>query len=198
QTFKISGLTKVEDASRLQEGGMLYAPIDQLRQLFKARNNNEVVNEVSALHLFLDRPDMIDSIIAAAAKALPSELVVRVPSARTGLAEETLLLTEISLYLGSALSFITAVFIALSVFLMNIGERRRQFSILRAIGATQGQITGMVCREAIVLGMAAMALGVPIGIAAGSVLTQSMASMLEVSIPEGASLGWTTILGGLF
>lgn len=192
QAFTISGLTKVEDASRLHEGGMLYAPVDRLQQLYRAPR------EVSALHVFLEKPELADSVIAAARDILPPELVVRVPSARTGLAEETLLLTEISLYLGTALSFITAVFIALSVFLMNIGERRRQFSILRAIGATQEQITGMVCREAIVLGLAAMALGVPAGIAGGSVLTRAMASMLEVGIPDGANVGWTTILGGLF
>jgi putative ABC transport system permease protein len=192
QTFQVSGLTKVEDASRLQEGGTLFAPVDQLQQLFRAPG------QVDALHLFIDKPEIAQTVIAEATAALPKELVVRTPAARTGLAEETLLLTEISLYLGSALSFITAVFIALSVFLMNISERRRQFSILRAIGATQGQIIGMVNREAIVLGLAAMALGVPAGIAAGRVLTRSMASMLEVTLPDGANLGWPTILGGMF
>ena len=52
-----------------------------------------------------------------------------------------MLLTDVSLFMASALSFLTAVFIVLSVFLMNIGERRRQLSILRASARPGGKFS---------------------------------------------------------
>jgi putative ABC transport system permease protein len=168
---------------------MLLARVDQLQSSFRA------AGQVDALHLFLARGASSKDVQAEVAKILPDQLTVQVPSARSGLAEETLTLTEVSLNMASSLSFTTAVFIALSVFLMNVGERRKQLSILRAIGATRGQIIGTVCREALVLGLIGTLLGVPVGIFGGRLLTDIMAGMLDVTLPESPSLLAACLLG---
>ena len=126
-----------------------------------------------------------------------ASLIVGVPSSRTGLAKETLLLTEVSLNMASALSFTTAVFIALSVFLMNVGERRQQLSIMRAVGATRRQIIVLVCREALLLGIVGTLLGIPIGIYGGGFLIRSMAAILNASLPEAAGTALGHVVGGL-
>src|SRR5690606_36378156 len=125
-----------------------------------------------------------------AASVVPPELRVQVPSSRSGLAEETLLLTEVSLNMASALSFTTAVFIALSVFLMNVSERRRQLSIMRAVGATRRQIMGMVCGEALLVGMIGTLFGIPLGVYGGAMLVRSMGAILQTELPEVPQLGW--------
>lgn len=188
---KVAGLFSLENAARLHQGGMVLAPISNLQQVFKSSG------EVDALHLYLNDPNQTAEVIAAVHAKIPEQLEVRVPSSRSGLAEEMLLLTEVSLDMCSALSFTTAVVIALSVFLMNVGERRRQLSILRAVGATRRQIVGIVCREAIVMGIIGTLVGIPLGVYGGRFLMRSMGAMLNTTLPETPDLRWALAVGGL-
>ncbi len=170
---------------------MIIAPLDHLQYLFKAKGR------VDALHLFLNDPPEPKKVIASAKAVLPPELVLQVPSSRNGLAEETLLMVEVSLDIASALSFTTAVFIALSVFFMNVGERRRQLSILRAIGATKRQILSIVGREAVLLGIVGTILGIPIGFYAGHFVLAAMAAVLQVNLPHTPDLRWAMAAGAI-
>lgn len=191
RSHKVAGLLALESAARLHEGGMLLAPVARLQTIFKT------VGEIDAVHLYLTEADKTDEVAAAASALLPRELRVRVPSARSGLAEEMLLLAEVSLNMASALSFTTAVVIALSVFLMNVGERRRQIAILRALGATRRQVMSMICREALAVGILATVIGIPLGLYGGGFLMKSMSAMLQAGLPEKPQLGWMALLSGL-
>jgi putative ABC transport system permease protein len=188
---KLVALIAPENAVRLHQGGMLLAPLASLQRIF--RNPGEV----DGFHLYLENPKQLDQVREAVTSVVPPGLLVRVPSSRSGLAEEMMVLTEVSLDMASGLSFTTAVFIALSVFLMNVGERRRQLSILRAVGATRRQIVGMVCREALVMGVAGTAIGIPIGIYGGRFLIRSIAAMLQANLPETPDLRWAFAVGGI-
>ena len=53
-----------------------------------------------------------------------------------------------------------------NTFLMNVGERRRQLAILRAIGTTRGQIVRMLLLESLVMGVAGTIVGSLLGLAA--------------------------------
>ena len=66
--------------------------------------------------------------------------------------EETLTSSEQGLKLASAFSLVLAYFMILNTFLMNVGERRRQLAIMRAIGATQPQIRAAALGEALAMG----------------------------------------------
>ncbi len=189
---KIAGLVALENAVRLQQGGMVLAPVDRLQRMFNSPG------EVDALHVYLTKPERAAEVIAAGTGLLPAELRLAVPSSRSGLAEETLLLTEVSLDTASALSFTTAVFIALSVFLMNVGERRQQLAILRAVGATRRQIVGMVCREALLMGIIGTLVGIPLGVYGGYFLMHSMAAILQTNLPETPNLSWALAVGAVF
>ena len=136
--------------------------------------------------------------IAEASKLLPEDSQVGVPSAKLGMADDSLKLTQVSLNLTSALSITTAMFIVLNVFLMSVGERRRQISILRAIGATRGQIMTMVTSEALLLGIGGTLLGIPVGIYGGRILARSMAQILQVDLPEAPTLRWPLVVGVIF
>jgi putative ABC transport system permease protein len=191
RSYRVSGLVSLESASRLRQGGMVLAPLDHLQRAFNSPR------EVDALNLFLTDSKRTAETIAEVSRLLPSELRVQVPSSRSGLAEETLLLTEVSLNMASALSFTTAVFMVLSVFLMNVSERRQQLSILRALGATRRQIVGFVGREALVMGVVGTVAGIPVGIYGGRFLTRSMAALLHADLPETPDLTWALVVGAL-
>ncbi len=188
---KVSGIVGLENAVRLRQGGMLLAALEPLQKAFRS------ADEIDGLNIFLSDPKRAAEVQAEVSGVLPPELSVGVPSSRTGLAQETLLLTEVSLNMASALSFTTAVFIALSVFLMNVGERRQQLSIMRALGATRRQIVVLVCREALLTGIIGTVAGIPIGIYGGRFLIRSMAALLSASLPETPELLGGLLVGGL-
>jgi len=186
----LTGTWRTNDASRVQQGGMLLATVSSLQSMFRTPG------EVDGLHVFLDDPKQAEQVMLAAAEVLPTELRVQFPKARSGLAEEMLQLTEVSLNMASALSFTTAVVIALSVFLMNVSERRRQIAILRAIGATRGQVMGMICREALVVGFLATLFGIPLGLYGGGFLLQSIGAMMQTSMPSRGELSLAVLAAG--
>ena len=90
------------------------------------------------------------------------------------------------------------MFIVLNVFLMSVGERRRQISILRAIGATRRQIMTMITSEALLLGVVGTLLGIPVGIYGGRLLAGTMAQILQIDLPEAATLRWPLVVGAIF
>jgi putative ABC transport system permease protein len=71
----------------------------------------------------------------------------------------------------AVLAGIVAAFALASTFSLAIVQRMREFALLRAVGATQRQVRRMVLAEAFLLGLAAIAAGVPLGFAAASGLT---------------------------
>ena len=73
-------------------------------------------------------------------KVLPKGISVRKPESRSPLAEETSLSTQQGMRMARAFSLIVAVFIIANTFLINVTQRRKQLGVMRAIGATRGQI----------------------------------------------------------
>ncbi len=191
-TYKVTGVFALQDAAQLQQGGMLLMPLNRMQRIFSRASG-----QVDVLHIYLDDPKNVKEVMAAAAADLPSTLEIRVPGSRKGQAEEMLLLTEVSLLMASSLSFLTAVFIVLSVFLMNVSERRRQLAIYRAVGATRRQVLGMVCYEALLMGIAGTFIGIPLGVYGGTELMKSMNGLLGVQLPPRPDLNWTFIVGAL-
>ncbi|HEY2839532.1 MAG TPA: FtsX-like permease family protein [Pirellulales bacterium] len=187
---KVVGIVGLNSAVSLHQGGMVLASVSALQRMFRG------ADKVDSLRLYLKDPAKSKEVIAAATKLLPEELVVRLPSARSGVADEMLLLTEISLNLASAFSFTTAVFIALSVFLMSVQERRRQLSIMRAIGATRRQIIQFVCGEAFVVGLLGTLAGLPVGLYAAKILLHSMSVLLQADLPPTPDFTSALLIGG--
>lgn len=67
-------------------------------------------------------------------------------------------------YMGGAVSMVAATFIVFSTLAMGVAERQRTLAMLRAIGGTKSQVARLVLYEGIILGVAGVAFGVPLGI----------------------------------
>ena len=83
-----------------------------------------------------------------------------------------------------ALMIVLAVFLILNTFLMNVSERRRPLAILRAIGATRGQLVGILLCEGLALGIAGTALGCLAGLGGARLLAGVMAHIMAAPAPE--------------
>ena len=81
------------------------------------------------------------------------------------------------------LNIVLAVFMIFNTFLMNVGERRRQLSILRAIGTTRKQIMRMLILEGFAMGVTGTVLGMVLGIVGAHLLTAGMMRVYSNSIP---------------
>ncbi len=113
-------------------------------------------------------------------------------------AEEAILPTEQGLHFATAASFVLATFIILNTFLMNVGERRRQLSILRAIGATRSQIIWLLLGEGLLMGTIGTILGIGLGFVGAYFLTRAMEGVMQSALPSIIITPWPFILGPAF
>ncbi|HEV8604278.1 MAG TPA: FtsX-like permease family protein [Tepidisphaeraceae bacterium] len=74
-------------------------------------------------------------------------------------------------YMGGAVSMLSAMFIVFSTLSMGVTERSRTLAMLRAIGATRGQVATLVILEGMLLSMLGMVLGVGLGLLWVEILT---------------------------
>ncbi len=189
--YRITGVVEPESAARLRQGGMLVIPLANLQRDFHASG------EIDSLQLQLTSSSAPHEVESAIARRLPEGLRVQRPSARSGLAEETLLLTEVSLEMASTLSLTTALFIVLSIFLMSVGERRREHSIMRALGASRVQLVRIICAEALLVGLAGTVLGVPLGMLCSRYLATAMARLLQINVLDVPAPAWGLVVGSI-
>jgi len=97
--------------------------------------------------------------------------------------DQTFSVTYLLQTIGIIISGI-GIFLSLSIL---VAERRREISILRAVGASRGQIEAMVLWEAGIIGL----LGSVLGIAAGLALAWMLSFVINVSF-FGWTIAWAT------
>jgi len=175
--IKVAGLVEARGAAALRLGGLMLMPLDKAQSYFRLKDR------VSSIQVVLDPSADVDRVLADLNGRLPTGLQARKPATSTSLVEETLASSEEGLRLASAFSLLLAGFIILNTSLMNVGERRRQLAILRAIGATRGQISGLIRRESLAMGLVGTMLGAVVGVAGAQLLTNALTGILQIDLP---------------
>ena len=89
------------------------------------------------------------------------------------------------LLLFAALALFVGAFLIVNTFAMLVAQRSRELAMLRAIGASRGQVTGTVLAEALVIGTVGSTLGLLLGggVAAG---LQFSYQHLDLAVPTAA------------
>jgi putative ABC transport system permease protein len=137
---------------------------------------------------------------ASIAALLPEQIEVHRPAGSTQLMEDTMRSTEQGLTLTTLFTLLMAAFIILNTFLMNVSERRRQLSIMRAIGARRQDISRMLLHEALLLGAVGIVIGMGVGVLLAFVGTRLVGSAFDVQLPRLVEVItiWPFVTGGLF
>ena len=175
--LKIVGLLSPRGAAGFNQGGVIFLPLKTAAALFSRVGN---VNTVSVV---LDEKADEKAVSAAIAKLLPTGMNVRSPMARSQLAKETVQDAENGLSFAYLLMIALAIFTIFNTFLMNVGERRRQLAVLRAIGATRRQVIRMLLLEGLVMGVVGTVLGSLAGLGGAYGLTQAMGRVYSTTMP---------------
>ncbi|GAA2180777.1 hypothetical protein GCM10009785_13040 [Brooklawnia cerclae] len=101
-------------------------------------------------------------------------------------------LTAFLLAIVSISLFVSALVIANSFAIM-VTQRTQQLALLRCVGATRGQVFGMVVREALVVAVVASAAGVGLGVGLGAVLLTVLGGSTNIPVTSVA-ITWPTLV----
>ena len=172
--------------------GMLFMPLDLAQDWFAP-------GQVDMIEIVLDDSADPDTVMKKLGGRLPVGLTVAPPRSRSEVAEETLTSSKTGMKLASAFSLVLAYFMILNTFLMNVGERRRQLAILRALGATQRQVRRLLYGEALAMGVLGTALGILVGLGGACLLNRSLATLFALaSLPPLVITPGPLVLAALF
>jgi putative ABC transport system permease protein len=173
----VIGLLELRGVAGFKQGGIVLLPLDEAERWFLRPG---LVNNVG---LVLDPSADVQQVAQQVQALVPEGTMVRPPAARTSLASETMVSIDYGLKFAYALSVVLAILMILNTFLMNVKERRRQLAILRAVGATRGQVMSMLLREGLFLGIVGTLLGFGLGLGGASLLTKVISQLYGTPLP---------------
>src|SRR5262249_37115191 len=157
-TLRVRGLLDPVGPMRFNGGAVAVVPLSVAqRQLFAAKDK---VNTVS---IVVRRGADVEATRRRLTETVPDLSVVR-PAERGGLADEFRNTVNTALGSMGAVAVVAGAMVILNTFLMHLGESQRQLALLRALGATRGQVTAMLLRQALLLGGLGTLIGVPLGV----------------------------------
>ncbi len=120
----------------------------------------------------------IDQGEAALSRVLGPTFTVEPPSGRGRQFESLLGVYTLAMSISSAFALFIGMFIIYNSFAIAVTQRRTEIGILRALGATRGQIRTLFLWESAVAGLAGSAAGVALGLAFARSLTGLTGSMV--------------------
>jgi putative ABC transport system permease protein len=172
----IVGLLEPRGAAAFNRGGIVFVPLEKAQAIFA------LAGRINSLQIVLDEGADPRRVEGSLAGKLPAGLTVQEPTARSEHAAGALAVTESAVSLLSGVSLVAGAFVILNSFLMNLGERRRQLAILRALGTTRAQVTRLLLREAVLLGGIGTAVGMAAGAALAVLFTWAVEQLLKVAL----------------
>jgi putative ABC transport system permease protein len=195
------GLIKVRVAGlfQSQETILTSGGASLLMTLSAAQYSSKMPGKISSIQIVMKPGADRDAVAAAIASRLPSGVAVARPATRSSLADETAYSTRQGMLTSRAFLLLVATLIIASTYLISVTQRRRQFGIMRAVGATRGQVAMVLGWEAFLLGLLGSVLGWGIGIVGAHYLAIAMSRLYETTSPaidlSPASLGLAVLFG---
>lgn len=167
--FRVSGILTF--GSGVQFGGQGFAqiPIERARTFF------DIDSGYSEIAVRLDRDADVAAVQSRLDRELGRKVDVKTPSAKGEDAASQLRAFNVILYFFAAMSLFVGGYLILNSFNMTVAQRIREIGMMRTIGASQGQIVGLILLEAVLLGL----IGCGLGIFAGLALTRVMVSLVQ-------------------
>jgi putative ABC transport system permease protein len=142
-------------------------------------------------------PDLLrNSIAVALPEGVEAVTAADEAQAQSDALQEGLSFLNTALLVFAAVAVFVAAFIIQNTFRIIVRQRQRELALMRAVGATGGQVIWMVAIEALIVGIFASVIGILLGFVISSLLTAGMAA-LGFDLPStSASLAPRTIIVG--
>jgi ABC-type lipoprotein release transport system permease subunit len=180
------------DSVRLAEfqKPVVYVPLADVQRIHRQ------VDAASVIEIMLSDPtqeNLAATQVRIEALIKERNLPYRVESGarRQALLSEAERITELALVLVAGVSMIASLGIIVTTMGMSLYERRTNLGVMRCVGATRGQIVGLLLAELIPLGMVGTASGVALGVWG----TRFVGSLESVDLPTVYFSRWGLGLG---
>ncbi|MFZ5863408.1 MAG: FtsX-like permease family protein [Nitrospirota bacterium] len=111
----------------------------------------------------LTAPHEADAVRARLAEALPPGHTVQRPDRRVAHAEQVVRSFQVNLTALSGIALLVGLFLIYNTMTHALLQRRADVGLLRALGVGRSRLLGVLAAEALALGLAGGALGVPLG-----------------------------------
>lgn len=184
ESLKIVGLIAREGAGQTANGSFGVIPLRSAQELFNRTGELDQV-DVLTTNPSPSRAEL-EILKDNLQTRLGRELSVTYPSSQGERMTQMLQNYQIGLNFMSGIALFVGAFLIYNAFAMTVVERTREFGMLRTIGMTRGQVTGLILLEAGVLGVFGSAAGVGLGMLLARGLTNLMGVILnqELSVVD--------------
>ena len=140
-------------------------------------------HRVDRIDIALADPEGAGQMAAMAGKiraALGDKYTVEPPSSRQARQQQMLRTFNIALTIGAGVALMVGMFLIYHTLSISVAQRRSEIGILRATGATRGQVVRLFTLEGAVFGL----LGSVVGIGLGTLLAQAMMRQAAGSLSD--------------
>ena len=166
-----------------QETILTTGGVGLLMTLPAAQYSSKMPGKISMIQVVLEPTADEETVREAIASRLPIGIQVNRPVARSSFAEETVLSIRQGMLTARAFLLLVATLIIANTYLINVTQRRQQFGIMRAIGATQRQVALLLGCEGLLVGLLGSLLGWVVGIAGANYLNDALSRLYETPSP---------------
>ena len=178
EELKVVGLIAQEGAGQANNGNYGVVPLQTLQELFDRSGKLDQIDILTTD----PNPSTTDlQLLRDHLQArLGAEIAVTFPASQGERMTQMLENYQIGLnFLGGVALFVGA-FLIYNAFAMTVVERTREFGMLRTIGMSRSQVTGLVLLEAGFLGLVGSLLGVALGV----FLAQGLADLMGIMLTQ--------------
>ncbi len=118
------------------------------------------VGRLSSIQLLLDEPAQAAALAAKLRALVPADVSVLVPGQRSGQIQNMLAGFELNLSALSLVSLLVGMFLIHNTIAASVVRRRAEIGMLRALGATRGEVMALFVGEALLFGLAGVLAGI--------------------------------------
>lgn len=191
QRRQVVGILKPTGVGAVEETASLFMPLAAASQL------EQTADSATSFRLVLQPGIEPDSMLSTLKSQLPSHLILIKTASAAELSRPIEAIINVSLNVAALLSVVAAIFIVINTFQMSITERQRQIALLRIVGATTDQVRASLYREALLLGGLGTVVGIGLGIAGSSALSQGLQGVFGLTADARVPIQPHALLVGL-
>jgi putative ABC transport system permease protein len=125
---------------------------------------------VTRIDVFLEPTADRDAVRQELQELLGQRATVQTPGENEQRVQKLMAGLQMGFSLSGAGALVIGLFLVYMILSVTVADRRHEIGVLRALGATRGQVWGLFVGEAALLGLAGAAIGVPFGIYLADVL----------------------------
>ena len=184
--LSLLGTVRFKDISALSDGNFVVMDVhDAAKLVFPQRSEN-----VSQVNILVEPGADREQVKQRLREYVADRAEVRTLESNYEAVRDVTAGLELGFDIGGAMALVVGLFLVYNVLSVSVAERRHDIGILRSVGATRGQVSGLFLGEAALLGLVGSLLGLPLGWGIGWLTLRPLLGFLsDVFVPmSGTSL----------